>query len=119
MDRCKSTLSLPLQTLLQAMQRIYFGTIDNLTVRRGEPCFDPPPKVTREIKLGVDVSNSPPPPDANFELKRAVIDLFEHLATLPNGTAVSIEVRHGLPSRLIVAGMEIAPTGAVHGGNCG
>lgn len=103
MDRCKSTLSAPCQKLLQAMQRNPFSNIE-FVVCFGEPSFDPPPRITREIKLGIDAPARSAKDEGDFQLKRAVTDLFEHLARIPSGTAVTVEVRHGLPARLILAG---------------
>lgn len=85
------------------MQRNPFSNIDTV-VSGGDPCFDPPPKITREIKLGIDAPARPTAEEADFELKRAVVDLFDNFDCLPDGTAVTIEVRHGLPARLILAG---------------
>ena len=50
----KSSLSNGRARLVELMQQLCFGRIENLTVRRGEPIFDPPPKVSREVKLGSD-----------------------------------------------------------------
>jgi hypothetical protein len=101
MDRCKSTLSAPRQKLLQTMQRNPFSNVE-IIIRQGEPCFSPPPKISREIKLGIDAPVSRAP-DNDFSLKRAVTDLFEHFDRLHDGSVV-IECRHGLPARLILAG---------------
>lgn len=103
MDRCLSTLSTTRQKLVRVMQRNPFSNIETV-VREGEPCFSPPPKITREIKLGIDAIPRPGPEDGDFALKRAVTDLFEHFDQLHDSTAVTIEVRHGLPARLILAG---------------
>jgi aspartate/methionine/tyrosine aminotransferase len=102
MKRCKSTLSLPRQKLLQVMQRNPWANIE-LDVSGGEPSFSPPPKITREIKLGVDATARSTPEEGDFALKRAVTDLFEHLDRLRDSVVI-IEVRHGLPARLILAG---------------
>lgn len=103
MDRFKTSLSAPRKKLLQAMQRNPFSNIDAV-VSGGEPSFEPPPKITREIKLGIDVPARPTADDSDFALKKAVTDLFQHFDQLRDGTAVTIEVRHGLPARLILAG---------------
>jgi hypothetical protein len=102
MDQCKSTLSAPRKKLLQAMQRNPFCNIETI-IRDGEPCFSPPPKITREIKLGIDAPAWHTPDDSDFGLKKAVTDLFEHFDRLRDGSVV-IECRHGLPARLIAAG---------------
>lgn len=104
MDRFKTSLSAPRQQLLQIMQQLPFGIIENLVIRGKEPSLSPPPKITKEIKLGVDAPTRLAPGDADFALKRAVTDLFEHFDRLSDGSVVTIEVRHGLPARLIVAG---------------
>jgi hypothetical protein len=102
MGHCLSTLSAPRQKLLQAMRRNPFSNIE-IIVRGGEPCFNPPPKITREIKLGLDAPASPPSDGSDFRLKKAVTDLFDHFDRLRD-VSVVIECRHGLPTRLIVAG---------------
>ena len=102
MDHCKSSLSAPRQKLLQSMQRLHFGTIENLIVRGGEPSFVPPPKVTKEIKLGIETTARPASQDGDFLLKRNVSDLFGHFDRLRDGSVVSVEVRHSLPTRLII-----------------
>jgi hypothetical protein len=83
------------------MQRVYFGQIKDLSIQGGEPCFNPAPKIVQEIKMGAE--NGPPPELAldDFILKSQVVDLFTHLSQLDD-TCVEIEVRHGLPFRLIV-----------------
>jgi hypothetical protein len=85
------------------MQEIHFGVIENLVIRGKEPSLDPLPKVTREIKLGVDSNAKTSQDGSDFSLKRHVTDLFEQFDRLPDGSVVTIEVRHGLPARLIVA----------------
>jgi hypothetical protein len=102
MGHCKSTLSASRQKLLRIMQRNPFSNVETV-VLGGEPCFDRL-RVTREIKLGIDAPALPTAEDADFGLKRAVTDLFDHFDRLRDGTAVTIEVRHGLPARLILAG---------------
>jgi hypothetical protein len=103
MDRFKSSLSAPRQKLLYVMQRNPFSNVD-MVISGGEPSFDPPFKITREIKLGIDGPARSTANDADFGLKKAVTDLFDHLDHLPDGSVVKIEVRHGLPTRLILAG---------------
>jgi hypothetical protein len=103
MDRFKTSLSAPRQKLLHVMQRNPFSNVD-MVISHCEPSFDPPFKITREIKLGIDTPTQPPAEGADFGLKRAVTDLFAHFDQLRDGTAVTIEVRHGLPARLILAG---------------
>jgi len=98
----KSSLSPPRARLIQCMQRLDFGTIERLAVRDGEPVFDPPPRLVRDVKFGAE--NGPRPESCldDFALKSQVRDLFAHLDTLGNGTIRSIEIKHGLPFRMQV-----------------
>jgi hypothetical protein len=102
MDQCKSTLSVPRQALLRLMQQLHFGTIEGLVIVAGEPCLTPPPKIIQEIKLGSEHSEPKRPAKDDFALKRHMTDLFDQFDHLPDRAAIKIEIRHGLPTRLIV-----------------
>jgi len=102
MGQCKSSLSAPRQQLVQIIRQLYFGTIES-EIKGGEPVFEPPPKVVHEFKLGVEGPPTPSSVGTDFELKKAVVDLFDHFDRLRDASVV-IECRHGLPARLIVAG---------------
>ena len=102
MDQCKSTLSATRQKLLRTMHQLHFGKIETLQIVAGEHSFTPAPKITQEIKLGSETTERKQPAGDDFALKRQVIDLFDQLNQLPDGSVVAIEVRHGLPARLIV-----------------
>ena len=102
MDHCKSKLSAPRRQLLETMQELYFGTIEGLAIKGGDPCSIPAPKITQEIKLGTDSTERPTTPTENFALKRHVTDLFDQFDRLSDWAVVTIEVRHGLPARLVV-----------------
>ena len=45
----KASLTPSQQKFLTEMQRINYGRIEGLPVRRGEPVMDPPPRIFREI----------------------------------------------------------------------
>ena len=79
------------------MQRLNFGHIEGLVVQGGEPVFDPPPRVVRMWKSGGDNAARPQLQSADFELKRDVVEFFDHLRRLGDGVVRCIEVRHGLP----------------------
>jgi hypothetical protein len=84
------------------MQRYSFCRIENLAVKGGEPAFHPPPLVSEDIRLGA--SNGPRPELSldDFVLRAPVIEFFEHLQRLGEGRIALIEVRHGLPIRLVI-----------------
>jgi len=84
------------------MQKLKFGRIERLAIRNGEPLFDPPPRIVREVKFGGE--NVPPleKASATFALKSQVIDLFRQLDGISFGQIEVLEIKHGLPFRMLV-----------------
>ncbi len=88
--------------LVKLMQRLNFGRVEGLVVQQGEPVLDPPPRLVREVKF---CAENGPRHEANrddFALKAQVCELFAHIEAIGNGVIASIEVKHGLPFRMIV-----------------
>lgn len=98
----KASLSPARRRLLELFQQVNFGRVESLVVRDGEPLFDPPPRVIREIKFGGENGPRPELRSDDFLLKAQVVDLFSHLKRMRNGTIDTIEVKYGLPFRMIV-----------------
>jgi hypothetical protein len=101
----KASLSTGQRLVVEAMQRLWFGRIENMQVRNGEPILhsDPPPRFIQDIRLGTGDGLPPQLENApNFILKAQVIELFERLGRVGQGTVAAIEVRHGLPFRLVI-----------------
>ncbi len=99
------------------MQRLNFGRIEGLVVRRGEPVFDPAPKVIQNVKIGGEDGSRPEAISENFLLKKQVIELLLALADLGEGTVLTIDVKHGLPFSLEVEMDSLRTTAAgVHRG---
>ena len=86
---------------MELMQQLCFGRIENLTIHAGEPTFDPPPKVSREFKFGPENARQLGPSD-DFVLKSHFNELFDHLEQIGDGSIAVLEIRHGLPFRLVV-----------------
>ena len=57
-------------------------------------------KIVRVACLGGESGGMKLPCGDEFELKRAVCDLFDELARLGHGTVVRLEFKRGLPCRL-------------------
>ena len=98
----KATLSPQRKRLVELMQGLNFGRIERLVVRDGEPVFDPPPQVLREFRPGGDNTCRPESWLDDFELKRDVLELLDHLDSLGNATIQLIEIKHGLPFKALV-----------------
>jgi hypothetical protein len=100
MRRTLGSLTKASQELVAWMQRLEFGRIEHLAIRGGEPILASA-RIVREIKLGVQTPEQEWPAD-NFELKLPVIELFERLEEIRDGEIDLIEIRHGLPFRLVL-----------------
>jgi len=98
----KSCLSHARVRLIELMQRINYGRIEGLSVRRGEPVLDPPPRIIREIKCSGENGPRPESAKADFGLKVQVRDLFAQLEALGDGVIPCIEIQRGLPFRMSV-----------------
>ena len=89
--------------LVREMQRLRFGRIENLPVRRGEPVFEP--GLTRSLrKIKLRAANRPHPAMAagDTQLKSEVVELLEHLRGIGDGLVRSLTVIDGLPFDLDV-----------------
>ena len=93
----KSSLSDSHRHLVELMQRLNFGRIQNLAVRDGAPVFDPAPKVIQKVKIGGDNGPRPELSCEDFLLKRQTVELLEAISDLGDGTVLIIDVKHGLP----------------------
>ena len=98
----KSSLTPNRKRLLELMQRLGFGSIEELYVLDGDPVMDPPPRIVRDIKLGGENGPRPELEVDDFALKKKVIEFFKELDELQNGTVDRIEIRHGLPFRMSI-----------------
>jgi hypothetical protein len=102
-NKRKSEVSRPRQALVELMQDIHFGGIENLPVRNREPVLTPPPRTWRERKFGLPPGDRRRPAKDDFLLKAAVLELFAELDEIGDGTIAVLEVRHGLPYKVLVA----------------
>jgi hypothetical protein len=96
----KSGLSAARRRLVELFQRINFGRVKNLTVRNGEPTFDPPPRVVTEVKFAAENGPRSERCAGDFALKAQVIELFAAFDSLGDGVIDVIEVKNGLPFKM-------------------
>jgi hypothetical protein len=94
----KLSLSAPQQRLLETLQKTNYGRIEGLFVRNGQPIFDPPPRVVKDVKLGsADSGARSELESGDFALKREHVELFEQLRHFGNGTIECLVIKGGLP----------------------
>jgi hypothetical protein len=98
----KSSLSPQRRRLLEICQQVGFGRVEHLVFEDREPSFDPPPRIVREIKFGGENGPRPELTTADFLLKQQVVELFAFFDEQRNGVIDVLEVKHGLPFRVIV-----------------
>ena len=104
--------------IVEIVEQLGFGRIEQLWIRNGEPCFNPAPRIVEEIRLTSDSERRPDTNNPDLTLKQEFEHLFRHLARLLDGV-VTIEVRHSVPFRLIaerryVSSVPAAPCGDGH-----
>lgn len=88
--------------LVEMMQELNFGRIDLLHIKRGEPCFMPPPLVFKDIDLSSHKDNESNTCclDTDFVLKKQIVVLFDYLEKEGDCIVHSLIVQNGLPVRM-------------------
>ena len=97
-----SDLSTPRQALVRLCQSIDYGQILNLQVRDREPHFSPPPTVLLDIKLDVGAIGRPESELSDFALCDEVSRLLDRIHEMQTGQLQRIEVRAGIPRRVLI-----------------
>jgi hypothetical protein len=82
------------------------GSIEDLEVRDSEPVFDPRPVMVKDLKLDADEEPRPELALGDFVLSREVVRLMGLLDTMESGSIRHIEVRAGIPRRILVESRE-------------
>jgi len=96
-----SDLSPPRQALVRLCQWLNFGQIQRMQVRDGNPVFAPVPFVRVDKNLNADVGARPEFHLEDFELRNEVRRLMDTIDELKNGVIERIDVRAGVPCRII------------------
>jgi len=102
MDKQKSSLPEPRRRIVELMQKVNFGRIENLVVRNGQPVLSPSPRIVREVKFGGENGPRPEASIEDFALKAQVVELFRYMDELHDGVIGVLEIKHGLPFRMAV-----------------
>jgi hypothetical protein len=99
----KAVLTPARKRLVELMQEINFGRIENLQIRDAEPIFNPPPTVLRHYLFGKENGPNAYRIVDNFSLKKKLAELF---AIFDHERSLSIQeliIDNGLPLRMTVA----------------
>jgi hypothetical protein len=98
----KAVLSPARRRLIELMQEVNFGRIENLQIRDGEPVFDPPPTVVRHHLFGKENGPNSHRAVDNFTLKKKLAELFEIFNGEPLLFIQELIIDNGLPVRMSV-----------------
>jgi hypothetical protein len=101
MDKTLSGHNPARQKLLRILQENPFSRIENLAVINGQPQFDPNTKIIAEHKFGTNDGPRRETELADFVLKKEHVELFRQFDAIGSGVILTLEVRGGLPFRMI------------------
>lgn len=90
------------RALIRLCQVTNYGSIERLHISDSEPVMGPPPLILQDLKLDCDQELRPELDLPDFELKDEFCRLMRRIDGLKNGTIERIEVRAGIPRRLLV-----------------
>lgn len=97
-----SQLSPSRQALVRIFQIINYGQIEHLGVRNADPVFDYTTTVFVELKLESDTEVRAEFDLPDFDLREEVRRLMIQLDEFPDGTIERVEVRAGIPRRMVL-----------------
>ena len=97
----RSSLNTVQRRTVELIESLGFGSIERLWIRSGLPCYEPEPRIVQMIKLDSEPEQQPDDGDPDLTLKREFEMLFDRLTQINDGV-VDVEVRHGLPVRLVL-----------------
>jgi hypothetical protein len=102
-----SDLSPARQALVRLCQAINHGSIEDLEVLRSEPVFSPAPVMLKNVKLDSDEGPRPELALGDFVLSDQVCRLLRFIDELESGSIRHIEVRAGIPRRLVAESQDL------------
>lgn len=91
--------------LIQLMQEVHYGKIEDLVISGGEPVLGLPVKVLRDIKLSGDGSRKPAFPDRDYLDRPQVVEMLRQFKKLGDGIVQLVEIHDGLPFRIHIVEM--------------
>jgi hypothetical protein len=109
-----SQLSPSRQALVRLCQDINFGQIQCLHVRAFDPVWDPAPTVLSEFNLDIEEEPRSESELHDFKLSSQIQRLMGRLDQLRDGRIERIEVRDGIPRRLVLSSRLTLDAGSEH-----
>lgn len=91
--------------LLQLMQEVHYGRIEDLVICNGEPVMGLPVKILRDVKLSGECSRKPILADRDYLDKPQVVEMLRQFHRLGDGVVQLVEIHDGLPFRIHIVEM--------------
>ncbi len=101
-QRRLSQVSARRRALVRQCQEIGFGKIVNFAVKEGDPIILAATEILIDVKLDADDSPRMELDLDDFELSAEVVRLFSRFDALRNGVVDHLEVRAGIPRRIVL-----------------
>jgi hypothetical protein len=89
------------QTLVRVLQATNFGELQGIHVQDADPIFDGSSVFVLDVKLDKEEEPRPELGLVDFVLSAEVLRLMSRLDELKHGTIQRLEVRSGIPRRLL------------------
>ncbi len=91
--------------LLQLMQEVHYGKIEDLVISNGEPVMGLTVRVLRDVKLSGECSKKPIIQDRDYLDKPQIVEMLRQFRRLGDGVVQLVEIHDGLPFRIHIAEM--------------
>jgi hypothetical protein len=92
-----SDLLPPEKHLVEVMRKLRFGHISRLAIVGGQPVFTPPCVIIRQRKFDQEMLTEGQPADADYVLKKSIVQLVLHIRSVERGEIIRLAFRHGQP----------------------
>lgn len=99
----RSSLSVRRQSLITLLSDVWFGRIEAISIRDGDPVIGPEIRIVRTISLSTDDACRDRA-SADFELKEPVVRMLAEFDRIGDGMVARINVKAGLPCFMQVEG---------------
>lgn len=105
MSQDQLSISEAQKRLLQLMQEVHYGKVEDIVISGGEPVMGLPVKVMRDVKLSGECSKRPILADRDYLDKPQVAEMLRQFKRLGDGIVQLVDIHDGLPFRIHIVEM--------------
>lgn len=100
MSQDQPSISEAQKRLLQLMQEVHYGKVEDIVISSGEPVMGLPVKVLRDVKLSGESGRKTIFADRDYLDKPQVVEMLRQFRRLGDGIVQLVEIHDGLPFRM-------------------